>query len=90
VPDETLPREKTREAIRAGRLPSRRPDRTSSGPGIGELCTICAEPIKRDQLELEIQFARDGSSLGADKYHAHIHCFAAWEFERTKGGTSHR
>jgi hypothetical protein len=43
-------------------------------------------PIKRDQLELEIQFARDGSSLGPDSCHVHIRCFAAWEFERTKGG----
>jgi hypothetical protein len=73
--------------MRAGKLPSRRPDRTGGGPGIGELCTICGEPIKQDQLELEIQFARDGSSLGPDWYHVHIRCFAAWEFERTKAGT---
>jgi hypothetical protein len=84
VPDEPILRETAREAIRAGKLPSRRPDRTWSGPGIGKRCTICGEPIKLDQLELEIQFARVGSSLGPDKYHVHIRCFAAWEFERTK------
>jgi len=55
MPDEPLLREKARAAIRAGKLPSRRPDRTWGGPGIGEPCTICGEPIRRDQLEFEIQ-----------------------------------
>jgi hypothetical protein len=33
-------------------------------------------------MEFEIQFARDGDNPGLDKYHVHIRCFAAWEFER--------
>jgi hypothetical protein len=35
-------------------------------------------------MEFEIQFARDGGTAqaGLDKYHVHIRCFAAWEFER--------
>jgi len=86
MPDEPLLREKARAAIRAGKLPSRRPDRTWGGPGIGEPCTICGEPIRRDQLEFEIQFARDGSSPGLDRYRVHLRCFAAWEFARTQGG----
>ena len=82
MPDEPILRDKAREAIRAGKLPSRRPDRTLTGPGIGEVCTICGEPIKWDQLEVEIVFARKRSSLGPNRYHVHIRCFAAWEFER--------
>jgi hypothetical protein len=36
-------------------------------------------------LEFEIQFARDGSiNPGLDKFHVHVRCFAAWEFERMK------
>jgi hypothetical protein len=85
MPDETLLREKAREAIRAGKLPTRRPDRTWGGPGIGERCTICGKRITRAQLEFEILFARDGSSRGLDRHHVHIRCFAAWEFERTNG-----
>jgi len=67
-----------------GKLPARRPDRTWGGPGVGAACAVCELPVKSDQLEFEIQFARDGSDPGLDKYHVHIRCFAAWEFERTK------
>jgi hypothetical protein len=56
--------------------------------GIGELCVICGETIKRDQLELEIQFARDGAGSDVDTFHVHIRCFAGWELERPKGGDS--
>jgi hypothetical protein len=30
-------------------------------------------------MEFEIQFGHDG---GLDKFHVHLQCFAAWEFER--------
>jgi hypothetical protein len=33
-------------------------------------------------MEFEIQFARDGDNPGLDKFHVHVNCFAAWEFER--------
>ncbi len=36
-----------------------------------------------DQMEFEIQFTRDGDNPGLDKFHVHIRCFAAWEFERS-------
>jgi hypothetical protein len=35
-------------------------------------------------MEFEIQFARDGDNPGLDKFHVHIRCYAAWEFERNK------
>jgi hypothetical protein len=38
-------------------------------------------------LEFEIQYARDGSNPDLDRYHVHVVCFSAWEFERTKDGT---
>ena len=88
MPDEPLLREKAREAIRAGKLPSRVPDRTLGGPGLGEPCTICSEPIKRDQMEFEIDFAHDGATPGVDRLHVHVRCFAAWELERGKDGDS--
>jgi hypothetical protein len=43
---------------------------------------VCEKPVIKD--ELEIQFARDGDNPGLDKYHVHVRCFAAWEFERSK------
>jgi hypothetical protein len=86
MPDEAILRDKAQEAIRARKLPKRRPDRASSGPGVGELCAICGEPIKRDQMELEMEFIRDGRSPRVESHHLHLRCFVAWEFEleRTK------
>jgi hypothetical protein len=86
MPDESLLRAKAREVIRTGKLPYRRPDRTWGGPGVGAPCTICGEPVTKDQLEFEIQFTIDGGEPGLDKFHVHIRCFAAWEFERSPDG----
>jgi hypothetical protein len=82
IPDETLLREKARQAIRAEKLPSRRPDRMWGGSGLGDRCVICGETITRDQMELEIQFARAGAGSDLDGFHVHVWCFAAWELER--------
>ncbi len=82
MPDEAILREKARAVIRNGKLPARRPDRTWGGPGVGALCSVCELPVKKDELEFEIQFAHDGDNPGLDKFHVHIRCFAAWELER--------
>jgi hypothetical protein len=84
MPDEVLLRIRARAAIQDGKLPSRRPDRTSGGPGVGALCAVCEKPVTNNELEFEIQFAHDGDSPGLDKYHIHVRCCAAWEFEREK------
>lgn len=75
-------REKAREVIQAGKLPNRRPDRTWGGPGAGACCTICNAPLKQDEVELEIEFARGVNHAAVDKYHVHVRCFAAWNVER--------
>jgi hypothetical protein len=82
--DESILREKAREAIRSGMLPVGKPDRTFGGQGSGVTCAICGDQVKRDQLELEIEFNRHGVMPGLDRYHLHVRCFAAWELERTK------
>jgi hypothetical protein len=35
-------------------------------------------------MEIEVEFAHDGSAPGLDKYHLHVLCLAAWEFERAR------
>jgi hypothetical protein len=60
-------------------LPDRRPDRMWGGPGVGADCAICGAPVMRNELELEIEFARDGDDSSTDKYHVHIRCFGARE-----------
>jgi hypothetical protein len=86
MPDETILRAKARAAILAGKLPSGLPDRTWGGPGVGAPCAVCELAVERDQMEFEIQFARDGNSPDLDKFHVHVRCFAAWEFERRGDG----
>jgi hypothetical protein len=82
--DEKSLREKVRAVLRAGKLPSRHPDRTWGGPGVGAPCVICDLPVGRDELEFEIQFARDSDNPGLDKFHIHARCFAVWELERVQ------
>ena len=86
MPDERVLREKARAAVEGGKLPRRRPDRTWGGPGVGAACAVCDEPVTSSQSEFEIQFARDGNNPGLDRFHFHIRCFAAWEFERRQDG----
>ena len=69
---------------RNGTLPRRGPARIWAGPSVGALCTVCEKPIVRDQLEYEVEFPPDSGNPGLDKFHFHLRCFAAWEFERTK------
>jgi hypothetical protein len=80
--DENALREKVRSIIREGKLPSRAPDRTWGGPGVGAECAVCGLPVRRDELEFEVEFAHDGRDPGLAKYHMHVRCFAAWELER--------
>jgi hypothetical protein len=74
--------EKAREAIEAGKLPNRRPDRTWAGPGVEVGCAICGALVRNDEVEYEIEFARNGDAAGVDNYHVHIRCFTAWQSAR--------
>ena len=80
--------EMAREAIRAGKLPARRPDRTFGGPGSQADCAVCGELISRSQMELELEFKRHGANPGLDSYHVHPRCFAAWETALRNPGTA--
>ena len=84
MPDEPRLREQAIAAMQGGKLPRRSPDRTWGGPGVGAECAVCGLPVTKDQLEFEIQFARNGDNTDLDNFHVHLRCFAAWEFERTK------
>jgi hypothetical protein len=84
MPNEAALRRLARLVLESGTLPRRDPDRTWGGPGVDVPCTVCAHPITSDQVEYEVQFARDGGNPGLDRFHFHMRCFAVWELERTK------
>jgi hypothetical protein len=67
MPDEKMLREKARAAVQSGKPPSRSPDRTWGGPGVGATCSVCGLPVTQDENEFEIQFAHDGDNPGLDK-----------------------
>jgi hypothetical protein len=82
--DEAVLRAQARGVLWSRRLPRREPDRMRCCAGVGAACIICEKPIASDQVGYEVQFAYDGATPGLDKFHLHVPCFAAWQFERTK------
>ena len=96
--DEPGLRAQAREAIRSGKLPHRSAVRTFSGPGAGAVCEVCRGPVRPDEMEIELEFKghltgqssisevleRLRATSDGHRYHLHLRCFAAWEFERTK------
>ncbi|MPZ44092.1 MAG: hypothetical protein GEV05_11930 [Betaproteobacteria bacterium] len=81
---ENILREKARELIRTGKLPSRRPDRVWGGAGFaGCPCMLCGVAIKHDEMAVELEFTRNAE---ADSTNAHLHvrCFLALELELLK------
>ena len=79
--DERALHKKAREAIQSGRLPAMKPSRTWGGPGSGTPCSVCGEPVTQAQMELEIEYRRNGATPGLDNHYLHIRCFAVWECE---------
>ena len=65
-------------------MPNRQADRTWGGPGVGLPCTICDKPIRKDEMELQVEFSMDGRAPHLAIYHVHVRCFSAWELMRSK------
>jgi hypothetical protein len=86
--DESTLRFKARQALTAGKLPNARPERIWGGPGFGACCTVCSQPVKGDEIGLELEFARDGAAADPSNPHVHLQCFAAWESECQNLGTT--
>lgn len=75
-------RTKARTAIADGQLPADAPTRMWGGGGTGATCVLCDLPINRDDVEVDVEFDRDGGSPHVDKYEFHLRCLTAWERER--------
>ena len=79
--DDSTLRAKARALIKTGTLPNRRPEQAWGGPGEGAYCTICGAPVRGDEVEFELEFARAAGDSHSGKYHVHVRCFRAWELE---------
>jgi hypothetical protein len=79
--DQAILREKARELIRAGRLPSRRPERLWGGIGFGgSRCVLCGAPVRYDEIALQLE-VKGGNGAGVTYPHLHVRCFSALELE---------
>jgi hypothetical protein len=75
-------RSKARTAIASGKLPADVPNRMWGGSGTGATCVVCDLPINREDVEVDVEFYRDGGAPRVDKYEFHLPCLPAWERER--------
>jgi len=73
--------ERARAGFPAGTLPTRPPDHVWGGPGAGVECARCGVLLRRDELELEAEFAGEADRAGVN-LHFHVRCYMAWERER--------
>ena len=74
-------RERVREMLAGGRLPSADPVKLWAGPSMGKPCSVCGESI-RTATEYELDFTPPPVTLLL-----HPHCYAIWNEER-RGGRS--
>jgi hypothetical protein len=88
----------SRAASGPAELPDREPDRMWGGPSPGGRCAVCRSTLRRGELEIEVEFRRNGDFADADRYRVHVDCFSVWQAaksggartERSKGGASSR
>lgn len=73
--DDTGLRTRARALLLGGKLPRTRPECTWGGPGEGARCAVCEAPVRREELEVEVEFAGHAGDLRR----FHVPCFAAWE-----------
>ena len=99
MPDEPIIRDKAREAIRSGRVPTVQPSRMFCCRGAGAMCAVCGYPVARGEMEFEFEYRtgpqpefeeRFNWTPEIQRYHLHRHCFMAWDFERTNVGPPER
>jgi len=87
MPDEAILRNKAREAILSGRLPTTGPSRMFCNPSVGETCAACGDLVKRGELKFELVFQRwSKRQPEIRRYHLHPRCFTAWDLERIEVG----
>jgi hypothetical protein len=79
--DEQELRQKAREAIQAGRMPTSRPEGVWGGRGAGVECAVCGQVVSPDTLGFDLDFGPSVTVGVGNTPHVHIRCFAAWEFE---------
>lgn len=69
---------RVRKLLADDEVPREPPTNIWGGTGIGEICSLCAEPITPSELEFELVFA------SRQPLRLHRTCHAVWERERRR------
>ena len=77
--NDSLLQAKAREAMQAGALPKRAPDRMWGGPATGARCAVCGASTEPGEVELELEFTRESS--GRTRHFVHPSCFSIFRLE---------
>jgi hypothetical protein len=69
-----------RQRIEQSRLPATTRINIWGGHGNGQVCSLCDEPIRREEIEYELD---DGGVASQRIFRFHLHCHGVWEGELT-------
>jgi hypothetical protein len=67
-----------RESLASGRLPRMSSHCIWGGYGRGDVCSLCGEPIRSNEVEFELPELPDHPG---NAFKFHITCHAAWQIE---------
>jgi len=77
--DESALRERAKQLLATGRLPSSDPASSWAGSGRGERCCICQVLVRPDQIGFDLGFRMPQWEV---ELHMHSRCRIAWEQAR--------
>jgi hypothetical protein len=79
--DEGALRERARQLLVSGWLPSSDPAVSWAGSGRGEPCCVCRVLVRPDEIGFDLSFAQAQAPV---ELHMHLRCRIAWE--QARGG----
>ena len=78
MPTEFYLQRTARDCLASGRLPRVHSQCIWGGYGRGDVCSLCAQPIRSNEVEFEVPEDAAGGGLA---FRFHITCHAAWQLE---------
>lgn len=78
MPKELYLQRTARDCLASGRLPRVQSHCIWGGYGRGDVCSLCAEPIRSNEVEFEVP---EDAAAGGMAFKFHITCHAAWQLE---------
>ena len=78
MPTEFYLQRTARDCLASGRLPRVHSQCIWGGYGRGDVCSLCAQPIRSNEVEFEVP---EDAAAGGLAFRFHITCHAAWQLE---------